>query len=218
MQARLVRRRAKRRHPRELRLADRLHLSLVGIDLALVAAELQMHRPRGAGGRHPKRLAHHVGKACDVVDRGVEFGHRLERRHVVDLLINLTEFGLGIAPAGHRDYRRMREPGIAQAGGEVKGADHLRRADAGLAGSARVAIGHVGSGLLPVYVQSLDLGAAFHNGKGFAQHGRHVKHVGDAVTIQHVSKAFRPAHSSVVPEHYDLPVLGCHHPRKRMIR
>ena len=80
---------------------QRLHLGLLGVDLALVAAELQMHRAGRAGRRDAERLPHHVGKARDVVDRGVELGHRLERRHVVDLLIDLAELGLRLAPAGH---------------------------------------------------------------------------------------------------------------------
>ncbi len=94
-----------------------------------------------------ERLPHHVGKARDVVDGGIELGHRLECRHVIDLLIDLAEFRLRLAPAGERDHRRMREPGIAQAGGEIERADHLRHADAGLAGSARIAVRHIGRGL-----------------------------------------------------------------------
>ena len=197
----VVGRRTKRRHARELRLAQRLHLGLLGVDLALVAAELQMHRPGRARGRHPERLPHHVGKARDVVDGGVELGHRLERRHVVDLLVDLAELGLRLAPAGHRDHRRMGEPGVAQAGREVERADHLRHADAGLAGRARIAVRHVGGGLLAVHVQALDVGAALHLDERAAQHGRHVKHVGDAVALEHVGEAFRPGHSSIVSKH-----------------
>ncbi len=205
--ARVVRRRPERRHARELRLAERLHLGLVGVDLALVAAELQMHRPRRPRGRHAKRLPHHVGKARHVVDGGVELGHRLERRHVVDLLIDLAELGLGIAAAGQRDHRRMREPGVAQPGREIERADHLRGADAGLAGRARVAVRHVGRGLLAVHVQPLDVGAGLHHGEGLAQHRRHVEHVGDAVALEHVGEAFRPAHFSIVSEHHVSLVL-----------
>ena len=131
--AALVRGRAERRHARELRLDQRLQLGLVEIDLAFIAAKLQMHRPRRAGGRHAKRLPHHVGKARHVIDGGVEFGHRLERRHVVDLLIHFAELARRIAPAGECDHRRMREPRIAQARREIQRADHLRHAHAGLA-------------------------------------------------------------------------------------
>ena len=204
----LVGRRAERRHPRELRLDERLHLRLLGVDLALVAAELQVHRPGRARGRDAERLPHHVGKARDVVDRGVELGHRLERRHVVDLLIDLAELGLRLAPAGHGDHRRVRQPGVAQAGGEVERADHLRRADAGLAGGARIAVGHVGGGLLAVHVQPLDVGAGLHHREGLAQHRRHVEDVGDAVALEHVGEAFRPAHFSIVSEHHDVQPSG----------
>ena len=50
----------------------------------------------------------------------------------------------------------MGEPGVAQAGGEIERADHLRHADAGLAGGAGIAVRHVGRGLLAVHVQPLD--------------------------------------------------------------
>ena len=198
--ARLIRLRPERRHARELRLDQRLHLAFVAVDLAFVAAELQMHRPGPAGGRGAERLPHHVGKAGHVVDRGVPLGHRLERRHVVDLLIDLPELGLRLAAAGEGDHRRMREPGVAQAGGEIERADHLRHADAGLAGGAGVAVGHVGRGRLAVHVQPLDLGARLHHREGFAQHRRHVKHMRHAVGLEHVGHAFGAQHFSIVSE------------------
>ena len=117
---------------RKLRLDQRLDLGFFEVDLAFIAAELQMHRPGRAGRRDAERLAHHVGKARHVVDGGVQLGHRLERRHVVDFLIDLAELGLRIATAGHGDDRRMREIRIAQAGSEIERADHLRHADPGL--------------------------------------------------------------------------------------
>ena len=199
--ARLVGARAKRRHARELRLAQRLHLRLLGVDLSFVAAKLQMHGAGRAGGRHAKGLAHHVGKARDVIDGGVELGHRLECRHVVDLLIDLAELALRFTPAGHGDDGRMRERGIAQAGGEVERADHLRHGDAGPPAGASVPICHVGCRLFAVHVQPLDVGAALHDGKGLAQHRRHMKDVGYAIALEHVGEAFRPAHSSIVSEH-----------------
>ena len=198
MQAGFLRRGPKRRNARELPLTQRLHVRLLGVDLALVAAELQMHRPRRARRRNAKRLAQHVGKARDLVDRGIELGHRLERRQVVDLLIDLAELGPRIAPAGHRDHRRVREPGIAQPGGQVECTDHLRRTYSRLARGARIAVGHVGCGLFAVNMQALDAGAPFHHREGLSQHGRHVKQMRDAVAFQHIGQAFRPAHFPVV--------------------
>ena len=197
----IVRRRTERGHARELRLAQRLHLRLVGIHLALIAAKLQVHGPGRARGRDAKRLPHHVGEARHVVDGGVELGYRLERRDVVDLLIDLAELGLRVAPAGHGDHRRVREPGVAQSGSEIEGADHLRGADTGLARRAGIAVGHVGRGLLAVDMQALDVGAPLHHGEGLAQHRRHMEDVGDAVALEHVGEAFRPAHFSIVSEH-----------------
>ena len=80
----------------------------LGIDLPLIAAELEMHRTGRARGRDAKRLAQHVGKARDIIDAGVELGHRLECRQIIDLLIDLSELGLRLAAAGHCDHRRSR--------------------------------------------------------------------------------------------------------------
>ena len=92
-----------RRHARKLLLDQRLHLGFLEIELALVAAELQMTGSRRTGSGDAEGLPHHVWNARYVVDGGVEFGHRLEGRHVVDLLIDLAEFRFGITPAGESD-------------------------------------------------------------------------------------------------------------------
>ena len=96
----------------------------------------------------------------------------------------------------------MGEPGVAQAGREIERADHLGHADAGLAGGARVTVGHVGGGFLAVDMEALDVGAALHLDEAAAQHGRHVKHVGDAVVPEHVGHAFGAEHlPSVMSKH-----------------
>ena len=74
------------------------HLGFLDVDLPLVAAELQMHRAGRARGGDAERLPHHVGKARHVVDGGVELGHRLEGRHVVDFLIDLRNLVFGSRP------------------------------------------------------------------------------------------------------------------------
>ena len=94
----------------------------------------------------------------------------------------------------------MREPGVAQAGREIERADHLRHADAGLAGGARIAVRHIGGRLLAVHMQPLDLGATLHLGEGGAQHGRDMENVGDAIALEHVGEALRPGHFAIVPE------------------
>src|SRR5262249_29866475 len=85
-------------------------------------------------------------------------------RYVVDLLVDLAELGLRLAPAGHGDHRRVRQPSVAQAGREIERADHLRRADAGLARCARIAVRHIGGGLFAMDVKTLDIWATFHPG------------------------------------------------------
>ena len=181
---------AERRHARELRLDKPVHLGLFKIDLPFIAAELQMHRTRRTGGRGAKSLPYHVRDARHVVDGDVHLGHRLERRHVVDFLVDLAEFRLRIAPARHRDDRRMREIRVAQTRREIERTDHLRHADAGLARRARIAVGHVGGRFLAMTMDARDLGPALHFREGPAQNGRHHEDVCDAVARQHVGKHF----------------------------
>ena len=78
-------------------LARGLHRRRLAIDLALVATELQMHRPRRSRNGDTEGLAQHVGEALDCIDSGVELRHRLEGGNVVDLLVGLLE----VAPVDH---------------------------------------------------------------------------------------------------------------------
>jgi hypothetical protein len=185
---RCFRLRAKRRNAGKLRLDKRVHLRFFQIQLPFVAAKLQMHGARHAGRRGAKGLPQHVGNARHVVDGDVHFCHRFERGDVVNLLIDLAKFCLRIAPAGHRDDRRMRQIGIAQAGREIESPDHLRHADAGLAARARIAIGHVSRRFFAMAMHARDLGPPLHFGKGSPQHGGHHEHVRDAVACQHLGK------------------------------
>jgi hypothetical protein len=149
-----------------------------------------MHRPGRARHRDAERLPQHVGKALHRADRGVELRNRRERRDVVDLLVDLAELGLRIAPAGERDHRRVREIRVAQPRREVERTDDLRHADPGPSRRARVAVGHVRRGLLAVRVDALDAGAPLHLGERPAQHRRHHEHVRDAVAGEHVGEHF----------------------------
>ena len=194
-----------RRHPGEHGLDQRLELRFLGIDLAFIAAKLQMHRPRAARDRDPERLADHVGKARHVVDGGIELGHRLERRQVVDLLVDLAELGLGLAPAGECDHRRMGEPGIAQAGRQIERADHLRHADAGPSRCARIAVRHIGGGFLPMGMDARDGASPLQLRKGAAQDSRHHEQMGDPIALEHLGQAFGPGHFPIVSEHGWFP-------------
>jgi hypothetical protein len=145
-------------------------------------------------------LAHHVGESRHVIDRGIELGHRLECRHVIDLLVDFAEFRARLAPAGHGDHRRMGKERVAQPGREIERADHLRHADAGFSAGACVAVRHVGGGLLAMHMQALDVGAALDLDHGAAQHRRHMENMGDAVAAEHVGQAFGAEHFAVVAE------------------
>ena len=184
---------AKGGHARELRLDERLHLRFFLVELSFVAAELQVHRTGRARGGDAKRLAQHVREALDGVHRGVPLRHRLERRHVVDLLVDLAELGLRVAPAGEGDHRRVREPGVAQPGGQVQRADDLCHAYAGLAASARIAVGHVSRGFFAVGVDAADRGAALHLRERAAQHRRDHEDMRHAVAGEHLRQDLRSA-------------------------
>ena len=114
-----------------------------------------MHRPRRARNGNTEGLAQHVGKALDLIDSGIELRHRLEGGNVVDLLVDLLEVGAGItSPCESNDWR-MGEPSVAQAGCDIESANDLRRADAGPARGAGIAVGHVGGGFLAVACRHL---------------------------------------------------------------
>ena len=102
----------------------------------------------------------------------------------------------------------MRQVSVAQARGEIEGADHLRHADAGFAGSARVAVGHVGGGFLAVAMHARNFGAPLHLGEGAPQHRRHHEDVGDAIARQHVGKHFGAGALGIVSDigHASLPL------------
>ena len=195
------------RHARKLVLDDAVQLALFGIELAFVAAELQMHRPRSAGGRDAEGLPQHVRRAGDVVDGRIEFGHRLERRHIVDFLVDLPEFCFRVTPAGDRDDWRVRQIRVAQARREIERADHLRHADAGLARRARVAVRHIRCRFLAMAMDACDRGAPLHLGKGPPQHRRHHEHMRDAVAGEHVGDDFGAEAFDVVAELHRLDVL-----------
>ena len=200
----IIGRRTERRHPRKLRLAQRLHLRLLGIDLPSLPRNCRCTGPGvpDVATRNACRTMSGKRATSSTVALNLVTGSNAGMSSI--FLIDLAELGLRLAPAGHGDHRRVREPGVAQTGGEVERADHLRRADAGLAGGARIAIGHVGRRLLAMHVQALDVGAGLHHGEGFAQHRRHVEYVGDAVALEHVGEAFGPAHFPIVSEHHSL--------------
>src|SRR5881394_3407955 len=85
----------------------------------------------------------------------------------------------------------MGEVCVAQAGSQVERADDLRHADTRLAARTRIAVGHIGGGLLAMAVDARDLRAPLHLGKAAAQHRRHHEDMRDAVAGEHVRKNLR---------------------------
>jgi hypothetical protein len=182
----------RRRSPVGL-LHQRLELGLLLGDLAEMALHPQVHRAGRARGRHPECLANEVGHAGDVLDLRVELGHRVELADVVDLLVGVAIARLRRRTAGDRDDRRARHEAVAQAGGEVGGADHLRHTHAGLAAGAGIAVGHVGGGLLAVHHHAAD-GPVFHLGECLEHERRNEEDVRDLVALHHLGKQLRTCH------------------------
>ncbi len=147
-----------------------------------------MDRARRSRHRNSKGLANQIGYAPDVINRGVELGDGVERRQVVDLLINPPKLGSGVAAAREGDHRRVGQVGITQPGCEVLGADHLGHADARFARGAGVSVGHVGGGLLAVRPDAFDAGSCFEFDHRPAEDRRHVEHVSDFVSGQHLGQ------------------------------
>jgi hypothetical protein len=135
---------------RELLLDDLVQDPLLPVQLTLVALDLQMGRSRRAGRGGPESMSQHVGQPRDVIGRAVEFRHLLESGQVVDFLVDLAVLGRREPAAGQGDDRRPGQERLAQARGQVHGADGLRGADARPAAGPRVPIRHVDGRLLAV--------------------------------------------------------------------
>ena len=123
----------------------------------------------------------------DVIDLRIELGHRVELGDVVHFLIGVAIARLRRRAAGDRDDRGAGHVAVAQAGGEIGGADHLRHADAGLAAGARIAVGHVGGRFLAVHHDPADR-QVFHLGERLEHEGRHEEDVRDLVALHHLGE------------------------------
>ena len=139
------------------------------------------------------------GMRRHMVDLGVELGHRVELGDVVDLLVGVAMARLRRRAAGDRDDRGAGHETVAQPGRQIRGADHLRHADARLAAGAGVAVGHVGGGLLAVHHDAADR-PVLHLGEGLEHESRHEEDVRDVVALHHLGETLRTGH----PGHGDV--------------
>jgi hypothetical protein len=112
-----------------------------------------------------------------------ERGHGGEQRTVRDLLVGVARLR-GLA-AGHRHDRGAVQIGVLQPSGEIRSADALRETHTDPAGGPRIAVGHVGSGLLAVREHAPDA-EPFQFDQRAAQYGIDEEHVSDAVGGEHL--------------------------------
>jgi hypothetical protein len=66
---------------------------------------------------------------------------------VRDFLIAVAVLERGLLATGQGHHRTAAEPGVLQAGSEVRGTDRLRHTHPRPAGYPGIAVGHVGGGL-----------------------------------------------------------------------
>ena len=154
----------------EILLDDEFQVGHVLFHLPQVPAEAQVHRAGRPRGGDAEGLAQHVREALDRIHRRVELGDRVERADVLGFLVGVPVADLGRGAAREGDDGRAGEVGVPKPRRQVHAAHDLRHADAGAARGARVAVRHVGRGLLPVGEDAGDARAALiHLGEGVAQ-------------------------------------------------
>ena len=95
--------------------------------------------------------------------------------------------------AGEGDDRGQPQVGVLQPRRQVGRADGLGHADAGAVGSASVAVGHVGGGLLAVGYHPLDA-VQVHLGQRAAENGWDQKHMGNSICLEGVRHELGAGH------------------------
>jgi hypothetical protein len=160
---------------------------------AVQSAQAQVRRARCAGGRRAKCLAHEIGQPLYVVDLRAELGHGVELIEIFDFLVSVAIARPRHGAAADRNHRRACHEAVAQTRREIRGADLLRHADAGLAACARVTVGHISRGLFAVRHDFVDL-EIIHFRERAHEYRRNVKHMRDAVAMDDFGEQSRAAH------------------------
>ena len=152
------RRRAIRRHRQlQRRIGAGRFAHHAGLDdVRRPSVQVEMRRTRRARHRLAPGLAQQARQVGGVGDIGRELRHRCVERLVREFLIGVAMVVERRLAAGQRDHRAVAQIRVLQPRREVRRADRLREADAGAAGDARIAVGHVGGGLLGVRQHARD--------------------------------------------------------------
>ena len=175
-------------------------------DLALQAVQVEMRRTRRAGHRLAPRLAQQPRQVGGGIDVGGELGHRRKHRMMRNLLIGIAMLMRRRLAAGDRDDRAAAETRILQPRRQVRRADRLREADARPAGDARVAVRHVGDGLLAVPQHALHAQRAKLDQRA-ADHRIDEEHMRGAIRLQAARQPFG-AGQVFLPAHVAFPSCG----------
>ncbi len=152
-----------------------------------------MGRPRRAGHDRPPGVPQQARQFGGGIHLGGKFGHGGEQRRVRQLLVGVAMLLEGDLPAGQRDDRAAAEIGVLQPGREVGGTHRLREAQAGPAGDARIAVGHVDRGLFRMRQHP---GNAEHAelDQRAAEHGIDPEHMGGAGGVDRARQPFGTGH------------------------
>ena len=161
--------------------------------IARIACHVDVHGTRRPGRRFAERLPQDVRYLLHKVDAALPLRYRLIQRLVGHFLVGVAVLVLRDVAAREGDHRRMTQVRVLHACGEIRGAYRLRHAHARAAGDTRVAVGHVGDGLLGMAEDALDPDI-LHLGEDAAQDRVHEEHVRHAVRPDHPREQFRAAH------------------------
>ena len=123
----MIGRRAKWRQTGKGRLDDDLQIRFdIDHSTAVNAFQVQVRWVRCSARRRAKGLPEMVGEFLRVGNVGAVIGDRGERRHVIDLLVGVTQLMLLPLAPSNGDYWRTREPSILQTGRQINRANRLR--------------------------------------------------------------------------------------------
>ena len=176
---------AERRHARERLLDDHLQVGfLVEHRLAGEAIQVEVRRPRRAGGGGAERLAQHDRQQLRAADVGAVLGHGGERLDVVHLLVGVALLADRQLAPGQGDHRRARQVCILQPGSQVDRAHRLRHAQARTAFDACIGVRHVGGGLLAVGLNAAHA-ELLHLHQRARSNERHEEHMRNPVAMRH---------------------------------
>ena len=183
-----IRFRTESRHRSEWGFHDHIEISLGRLDILTDdPIQIEMCRTGLAADRFPQCLAERLRQRLYTGHLRAVFGHRRKRATMVDFLIGVALLLAFRSTSGHGKHRGTCQIGILQARRQIRRADRLRHANAGLAGNPCIAVRHIGGRFLSVGHDALDSQRLhfLHRTDGNHRHEEHMRH---PIAVQRLSK------------------------------